>query len=129
MSRRYMERATREGRVALLPEWLAPGREVWYWHESLCDGNGCMDMVSASCPLNSGSAWYDDDARDCARRHPSLEKTTIWSVCAHFTTRGVMWSVNDLPAVADLFLRSAYFRTRKEALENRPKEVTAGWTD
>lgn len=129
MSRRYMERATREGRVALLPEWLQVGREVWYWHESLCDDNGCADMVTAACPINKGAVWYDDEARECARRHPSLEKTTVWSVCSYFTPKGVMWSVNELPAVADLFLRGAYFRTRAEALKNRPKEVAAGWTD
>lgn len=128
MSRRYMERATREGRVALLPEWLQVGRPVWYWRESLCDDDGCPDMVTAACPLNAGAAWIDEEARECSQRHPVLEKSTVWSACAYFTPRGVEWSVNELPAVADVHLRSAFFRSREEALKFRPKEVRV-WID
>lgn len=123
MSRKYMERATREGRVALLPEWLQPGREVWYWRESLCDEDGCLDMGTVACPLNAGAVWFDDVARECSRQHPILEKLTVWSAAAYFTPRGVEWVINDLPAVADVCLRGAFFRTRAEAVKARPREV------
>ena len=123
MSRKYMEKATREGRVALCPEWLQPGQDVWYWRESLCDDDGCPDMVKSVCPMNNGFRWFDDVARDCACQHPVLEKTTVWSCQAAFTPRGVEWIINDLPAVADYRLRSAFFTTRDAALQARPGRV------
>ena len=126
MSKRYMEKATREGRVALLPEYLQVGQEIWYWRESLCDDDGCPDMVTSCCPLNNGIQWYEDTARECSRQHPVLEHATIWSVSACFTPRGVEWVVNDLPAVADVHLRRAFLTTKDEALRQRPEEVLTG---
>ena len=123
MSKKYLEKATREGRVALLPEFLQAGREVWYWRESLCDEDGCPDMVTVACPLNAGAVWYDDAARECSRQHPVLEKLTIWSAGAFFTPRGVEWVINELPAVPDWHLRNAFFTTRAEALRNRPGRI------
>lgn len=125
MSKRYMQQATREGRVALLPEWLQVGRRVWYWRECLCDDDGCPDMVTTSCPLNNGFAWCDEEARDCSLQHPILEETMIWSVAAYFTPRGIEWVINDLPAVADFRLRSAFFKDKTAALLARPGRVVA----
>ena len=119
-----MEKAAREGRVALLPEWLQVGREVWYWRECLCGGDDlCADGVTSCCPLNNGIPWYDEVARDCACQHPILEKTTIWSAAACFTPRGVEWIINELPAVSDYRLRSAFFLTKQAALDSRPGKV------
>ena len=123
MSKKYMQQATREGRVALLPEWLQVGRRVWYWRESLCDDDGCPDMVTSSCPLNNGFASCDEPARDCSQQHPFLEETMVWSAGAYFTPRGIEWVINDLPAVADCRLRSAFFTSRKTALENKPGRI------
>ena len=123
MIRRYIERATREGRVALLPEWLRIGSEVWYWRESLCDDDCCADMDTLSCPLSAGFQWFEPEARSCARQHPVLEKGTVYSVAAVFTERGVEWSVNDLPPVPDWRLRGAFFTGKADAMRNRPGEV------
>ena len=73
--------------------------------------------------MNNGFRWFDDVARDCACQHPVLEKTTVWSCQAAFTPRGVEWIINDLPAVADYRLRSAFFTTRDAALQARPGRV------
>ena len=126
MSKRYLMQAAREDRVAVLPASLQVGREVWYWRELLCGDDICPDGVTSSCPLNHGIPWYDDAARECARQHPSLEHTTIWSVAAYFTPRGIEWAVNDLPAVADCHLRRSFFRTREEAEAMRPGRIVHG---
>ena len=123
MSKKYLERATREGRVALLPEFLQPGREVWYWRESLCEEDGCPDMDSFACPLAASFSWHDEEARACARQHPVLEKGEIWDVRAVFTGQGVEWIVNDLPPVPDWRLRSAFFTSKTDAMRHRPGEV------
>lgn len=123
MSKRYIQKATREGRVALLPEYLQEGREVWYWRESLCEEDECPDGAGSCCPLNHGMAWSDPAVIECRRQHPVLEKCTVWSAAAAFTPRGVEWSINDLPAVPDRHLRSAFFSTRAEALKNRPGRI------
>lgn len=118
-----MQEAAREGRLGLCPAWLRVGRQIWYWRESLCDDDGCMDMVTSACPLNNGIAWYEDPARECSRQHPVLEQTTVWSVGCYFTPRGPEWVINDLPAVADVRLRNAFFLTREDAEANRPGRV------
>ena len=122
-AKKNMERATREGRVALLPPTLQVGSEVWYWRESLCDEDGCLDMASSCCPLNHGIPWFEDEARECARQHPILEHATVWSACSYFTPRGVEWSINGLPAVSDCHLRNTFFASREEAVKNRPGRV------
>ena len=123
MKRKDMERATREGRVAILPEYLQEGRTVWYWRESLCDEDGCMDMVTSCCPLNHGFKLFDNVAKECARQHPVLENTDVWSVAAEFTARGVRWVINDWDPVPDDRLLAAYWPSREEALEHKPGRV------
>ena len=121
--RKSIKSAVREGRAAFCPEWLQVGRDVWYWRESLCEDDGCPDMVTSSCPLNNGICWYEDAARECSRQHPVLEHLTVWGVAAYFTRRGVEWVVNDLPAVADCRLGSAFYTSRAAAEANRPGRV------
>ena len=126
-----MEQAINEAREdpqrwAVVPEWLQVGREVWYWRELLCADDICTDGVTSACPLNRGVKWYEDEARSCAHAHPMLEKTTVWSVMAAFTPRGVEWIVNDLDAVADSRLREAFFRTAKGSRTGRPEVVRSG---
>ena len=123
MKRKEIDVAVREGRAAILPEWLQPGREVWYWRESLCDEDGCMDMVTVACPINAGFHWHEEEVRTCARQHPVLEKAEIYSVFASFSERGVEWIVNGLPAVPDWRLRDAFFVSEAEARRHRPGEV------
>lgn len=123
MKRKEIDAAVREGRAAILPEWLQPGREVWYWRESLCEEDECPDQDTLSCPLSAGFCWHEDEARRCARQHPVLEKSTVWGVAAEFTERGVVWSVNDLPQIPDWRLHSAFFTSKADALRHRPGEV------
>lgn len=123
MKAKEITAAAQDGRLALCPDWLMPGREVWYWRESLCGDDGCPDMVTSCCPLNHGIAWYEDTARECSQQHPVLEHTTVWSAGAYFTPRGVEWMINDLPAVADVRLLSAFYRTEKEAWAARPGRI------
>lgn len=123
MGRKYIEKATREGRVAMLPEWLAEGRTVWIWRENLCDEDGCMDMVSPVCPRNRGASWDSATAMECARRHPVLESMQIYDVRAVFTRLGVAWSVNDSMLVPDDQLRAVFFPNREAALKNRPERA------
>ena len=119
--------AVRDGRAAILPEFLQVGSRVWYWRESLCDEDCCMDMVTAACPLNRGVKWYEDECRRCAMAHPILEETTVWSVQADFSpVRGVQWIVNGLPGVADSRVRLSFFATGEEAMAHRPKAVEYG---
>ena len=126
MSSRYVQKAARENRVAILPAFLTVGTKVWYWRELLCGDDICLDGVTPTCPLNMGIPWYDDEARECACRHPTLEGTVIWSVGAYFTPRGIEWAVNDLPAVADCHLRSVFFRSREEAEAAKPGRIVNG---
>lgn len=126
VKRREIQSAAEEGRLALCPAWLLPGREVWYWRECLCLDDPCMDMAANVCPLNAGAKWYEESARDCAQRHPVLEHTTVWSVGAYFTPRGVEWLINELPGVADGRLRDAFFETEEAARAARPRKMEAG---
>ena len=126
MSKRYLQQAAREDRVAILPAYLTVGSKVWYWRELLCGDDICPDGVTAECPLNRGVPWYEDEARDCACRHPTLESSTIWSVGSYYTPRVIEWAINDLPAVADCYLRRSFFRTREEAEAMRPGRVVYG---
>ena len=126
MNRKQLEEAARDYRVAVLPEYLQPGSRVWYWRESLCEDDLCMDSVTPACPLNRGFRWYDAEARSCAMAHPALEETTVWSIQAAFTAQGVEWIVNDLPAVADCRVRSSFHPSREEAEACRPGRVSYG---
>ena len=123
MSKKYIQKATREGRVALLPEWLREGCRVWYWRESFCGDDCCSDMVTSCCPLNNGHRMGDAAARECARQHPVLEEAVIWSVGAFFKPGEIYWSVNELDGVPDRRLRESFFPSRKEALKNKPGRV------
>lgn len=123
MKRKEIDSAVREGRAAILPEWLQVGRTVWYWRECLCDEDGCMDMVTVACPINAGYHWYEPEVCRCARQHPVLEKSEIYSVYASFSERGVEWIVNGLPAVPDCLFRESFFVSEIEARRHRPGEV------
>ena len=123
MKRKEIDVAVREGRAAILPEWLQPGREVWYWRESLCDEDGCLDMVTVACPINAGFRWHEEEVRSCARQHPVLEKAEIYSVFASWSERGVEWIINGLPAVPDCLFRESFFVSEAEARRHRPGEV------
>lgn len=123
MKDKRLEQAARDHRVAVLPEWLQRGREVWYWRECLCEDDGCMDMTSVVCPLNRGEPWYGDDARLCSSLHPVLDHSTIWDVSAAFTPRGVEWIINDLEPVADCRLRQVFYEDMGEAMANKPGRV------
>lgn len=124
MGKKQLEKADREHRVAVLPGWLTEGRKIWYWRETLCTEDLCPDMVSGACPLNRGVAWNDQAAVACAIRHPVVERMTVWSVACYFTPRGIEWSINELPAVADRDLRRVFFPTREAAEARRPEVIT-----
>jgi len=128
MGKKYLERAARDGRVAILPEFCTEGREIWYWRECWCtDGDGCMDMVSSSCPRNALRRPDADTMARCARHHPVLDRTTIWAVQAEFYRNGgIVWVINDAIFIRDAFLRSAVFPTREEALQHRPEVIEYG---
>ena len=123
MSKRYLKQAAADRRLAVCPEWLQHGRTVWYWRECLCLDELCPDSVTTCCPINNGFRPGDPAALACARQHPQLENTMVWSVCAYFTPRGVEWSVNDLPGVPDHMMRKVFFPCRADALAQRPREV------
>lgn len=125
--KKSIEKAVREGRAAILPGWLAEGKTVWYWRETLCDEELCVDCVSPVCPFNSASlAWNDPEVRRCAREHPVLDKMEIYDVRAVFTAKGIFWVVNDGIDVADRLLRAVYFPTREAALARRPRRIEYG---
>lgn len=109
--------------MAVLPEWLQEGRTVWIWRPCLCDGDGCMDMVSAVCPVNRGESWGSRGVRDCARRHPVLEAVTVYDAAAVFKPDGVLWTINDMALIRDGELRRVFFPTREAALKNRPERA------
>jgi len=119
--------ALRDGRVAIQPEWLQEGRVVWYWRETYCfDSDLCPDSVTPSCPFNSSGRQDKEKIHRCARKHPVLTSTEVWSVQALFERGGVSWCVNDAYTVRDCLLRGAFFPSRIEALEHRPEEVAYG---
>ena len=129
MSKKYIEKAARDGRVAVLPEWLQEGRTIWYWREILCDDELCMDMVSPVCPLNRTREKIrprDPEAIECARLHPVLDSMELWAVGADFTPRGVVWRLNDDLQIHDVWLRRAVFPTKAEALQHRPGRIEYG---
>ena len=121
-----LEDAVRTGRAAFPPQWLTVGQTVWFWRESLCWDSMCSAGVTTECPLNRGVKWYEDEAVRCARKHPALARETVWQLAAYFTPNGVEWSVNDMPAVHEKYVRQVYFSTRKEAEKVRPREVVPG---
>ena len=121
--RSTLEDAVRSGRAALPPHWITVGQTVWYWSETACLEEPCAAMVTSECPLNRGVRWYEEEVIRCARKHPSLQRTTVWQLCAYFTPNGVEWSVNDMPAVHERYVRKVYFSTRAEAEKVRPREV------
>lgn len=125
--KKSMKRAVREDRAAILPPWLAEGRTVWYWRETICDEDGCLDVVSPICPFNVHSpAWNDPEVRSCAMEHPVLDKMEVYDVRAVFTRRGISWEVNEGYGVADSVLRQVYFPTREAALAHRPRRIEYG---
>ena len=123
MSRKYAEKAAREGRAALLPEWLQEGRTVWVWRASLCDEDCCADMVTVVCPRNRGASWGSRDTQDCAGRHPVLEAMTVYDAAALFKPDGILWTINDSPLIRDAELRRVFFPSREAALKNRPERA------
>lgn len=126
MSKKYLERAAREQRVAVLPEWLQEGRTVWYWRETLCGDDLCPDSVGVCCPINHSLSWNDPAVLSCARQHPVLQRTEIWGVLVMFTPRGMQWVINDLAPVDDRYMREVFFASEKEARKRRPREVVYG---
>lgn len=129
MSKKYIQKAAREGRVAVLPEWLCEGRIVWYWREILCDDELCPDMVGPSCPINDAHRHIgprSPEALECARLHPVLDSMELWAVSAQFTPRGVVWAFNEDTEISDAWLRLAVFPTKEEALQHRPRRIEYG---
>lgn len=123
-----LEDAVRSGRAAVLPMWLSVGSEVWYWRECWCEDEICdpADCVTAECPINRGRRWWEEEVKQCARRHPMLMHETVYHIQADFTPNGVAWILNDKQAVYEFNLRAAYFRTREEAEKARPREIVPG---
>lgn len=129
MGKKYLQAAAREGRVAVLPEWLTEGRTVWYWREILCDDELCPDMVGPSCPMNDAHRHIgprSPEALACARLHPVLDSMELWSVAAQFTPRGIVWNLNDALEISDTWLRVAVWPTKLAALQHRPGRIEYG---
>ena len=129
MSRKYAKKAAREGRVAILPEFLQEGRVVWYWREILCDDELCPDMVGPSCPMNDlhrSVRARSPEALACARLHPVLDSMELFSVLAQFTPRGIVWRLNDAVEISDAWLRSAVWPSKLSALQHRPGRIEYG---
>jgi len=124
MSEKYLKRAAGDGRLAVLPEWLREGCTVWYWRETFCGDEPCI-RADPLCPLN-WLEWNDPQVIDCARRHPRLEQTQVWSVMVMFTRSGMQWVINDLAPVDDRYMRVVFFPSEKEARKHRPQEVVYG---
>lgn len=112
--------------TAELPEWLQEGRTVWYWRETYCSDEACLDMVASVCPLNMGLRPDRDAVAKCARRHPVLDSVTVWAVLAIFEPGGVRWVINDALEIRDEDLRAAVFPDKKTALKRRPEVVMYG---
>ena len=125
MSKKCIQKAAGEGRVAVLPEWLQEGRRVWLWRECFCDdGDLCEDSVTPACPLNSFSGRPDvGTTARCARYHPQLDSTTVWAVSAEFTPKGIFWMINEAYRIRDCFLREAVFPSREAAQARRPEVI------
>ena len=122
-----IERLISESRLAILPDWLQEGRTVWFWRECYCfDKDLCPDSVTPVCPFNSMGLRDKEKIRQCARRHPVLDSTEIWSVSAVFERSGVSWCINDAYTVKDCLLRGAFFPSRIDALEHKPEVVAYG---
>lgn len=128
VSKKYIEKAARDGRVAVCPEWMTEGKTVWFWRETFCDDELCLDEVGPSCPINSlrHVRAGDPEARRCARMHPVLESVEIWDVVARFDPRGVLWVINDGYEIRDSVLRGAVFPSRQSALAHRPEVIEYG---
>lgn len=129
MSKKYIEKAARDGRVAVLPEWLKEGATVWYWRELLCDDELCPDMVGPSCPMNSlhgRHGPHSPEALECARMHPTLDSMEVRRVTAEFTPQGVTWCINDSFEVPAYWLRRAVFTSKAKALQHRPERIEYG---
>ena len=126
MSKKYLERAAREGRVAVQPEWLQEGRTVWIWRSILCDEELCPDSVGSACPLNGKAYPWSLEARKCARTHPVLDKLDVWSVAAHFEPRGLTWAINDEIIIPDACLREAVWPSERAAKAHRPEAIRYG---
>ena len=126
MGKKYLQAAARDGRMAVCPEWMAEGRTVWCWRETLCDDELCLDMVGPSCPFNRGAHRGDPEALRCARMHPVLDSMELWSVGARFTPQGVVWVLNDDREIPDSRLRAAVFPSKQAALFHRPEVIEYG---
>lgn len=125
MGKKYIQSAARDGRVAVLPEWLQEGRKVWMWRECFCtDGDLCEDSVTPACQMNSLRSRPDPAAlARCARYHPQLDSTTVWAVSAEFTPKGIFWMINEAYRIRDCFLREAVFPSREAAQARRPEVI------
>ena len=126
MKKSEMAEAARDLRAAILPPWLREGSTVWYWRETFCDDELCLDMVGPTCPLNAAQRPDRDAVRRCARMHPVLDSMTVWSVLARFTPQGVVWSINDAVEIRDELLRAAVFPAKEAALRRRPGVIEYG---
>ena len=128
MGKKYLQTAARDGRVAVCPEHVREGRTVWYWRETLCQDELCMDMVGPSCPMNRmrGVGPGSPEALRCARMHPVLDSVELWSVGARFTPQGVIWVLNDDREIPDSRLRAAVFPSKQAALYHRPEVIEYG---
>jgi len=116
-----------ENRLAVLPDWLQEGREIWFWRETYCfDGDLCMDSITPVCPYNRSGRADRQKIIQCARRHPLLTKTDVWSVTASFEPLGIFWTINECYTVRADLLLSAFFPTQAKALEHRPEVVVYG---
>ena len=123
-----IERLIGESRLAILPDWLQEGRTVWFWRETSCfDDDLCIDSVQPFCPYNRSVGRPDHSViRDCARRHPIIAKTDVWSVTASFEPLGIFWTINDCYTVRSDRLLQAFFPTQEKALEHKPEVILYG---
>ena len=118
MPNRYatLEDAVRQGRAAVLPNWLSIGCTVWHWRDCYCGDEICgVDAVTPECPLNRGVWYWEDEAVRCSHQHQILEHETVFSVQADFTKNGIAWIINENRAVYENDLRAKYYSTREAA--------------
>ena len=126
MTKKELAEAARDIRAAILPPWLREGSEIWYWRETFCDDELCLDMVGPSCPVNAMQRPDRETVLRCARMHPVLDSMTVWSVLARFTPQGIVWSINDAVEIRDGLLYGAVFPSKEAALRCRPGVIEYG---
>lgn len=114
------KRASEEGRLAMVPDWLQEGNSVYLWDSIGCRDEACGDQGKLACPMGKGSVQA---IRRCRMAHPVLRRIELWSVMAQFTPRGVVYFLNDFYVIPEGDLLRIVFKTEKEARQHKPLEA------